>query len=154
MRVHLEYCVQAWSPHFIKDIKHLERIQRRATKLVPGLRRKSYAERLEALNLYSLQQRRLRGDLIETYKILTHKEDIAYEQFFSLSSLNCTRGNSLKLFKNRCRLDVRKCFFSQRIINYWNDLPEHVVTAPNINIFKSRLDTHWHNMSFKIGITA
>ena len=56
VRVYLEYCIQAWSTYYIKDIKHLEKIQRRATKLVPGLRNKSYSEHLKCLNLYSLEQ--------------------------------------------------------------------------------------------------
>ena len=83
VRVHLEHCIQAWSPHYVKDINHLERIQIRATKLVPGLKNKSLGERLSSLNLYSLEQRQLRGDLIEIYMILTHKEDIDPAQFFS-----------------------------------------------------------------------
>lgn len=154
VRVHLEYCVQAWSPHYSKDIKHLERIQRRATKLVHGLRNKPYNERLTALNLYSLEQRRLRGDLIETYKILTKKENIEPSQFFGDYKVTQTRGHTKKLYKEQSRLDIRKHFFSQRVVNYWNLLPDNVVTAPSTNIFKNRLDRYWHDMSFKIGPTA
>jgi len=82
-----------------KDIECLETIQRRATKLVKGLKWKSYEERLKSLGLYSLQQRRLRGDMIETFTILTGKERVDSQSFFHLATdSHNLRGHSLKLF--------------------------------------------------------
>jgi len=76
VRPHLEYCIQVWSPYLVKDILHLESVQKRATKLVTSIKKLSYTERLRKLNIYSLERRRLRGDLIEMYKILTAKEKV------------------------------------------------------------------------------
>ena len=78
----MEYCVQAWSPHLVKDIRILESVQRTATKMVPTLRKLPYESRLQRLGLTTLERRRIRGDLIETFKILTDIEKVDKEQFF------------------------------------------------------------------------
>ena len=138
VRPHLEYCVQVWSPYSRKDINTLERIQMRATKLVPELRHLTYNKRLHRLDLTTLEKRRLRGELIETYKILSGKESIDSAKFFTLSDgPHNLRGHRYKLFKDRSRLNVRKFFFSQRVVDSWNKLPAHVET---VNCFKRRLD--------------
>ena len=73
--------MQAWSPHLIKDKDCLEQIQRRATTLVKGLKKLTYEDRLKQLGIYSLEKRRLRGDLIEVYKILNEKERVDKAKF-------------------------------------------------------------------------
>jgi len=147
VRPHLEYCVQSWSPHLIKDIQCLERVQSSATRMVPVLRKLSYEERLQRLGLTSLEKRRSRGDLIETFKIIRGFEKVNSLQFFKTSDTghNC-RGHSLKLEVTSCRTDIRKFCFSRRVVQSWNRLPQHVVDAPSVNAFKNRLDRHGHDM--------
>ena len=103
----MEFCIQAWSPYLQKDIKCLEKIQRRATKMVYGLKDTAYDDRLKFLGLLSLENRRLRGDLIEVFKILTDRENVDKNQFFTLSEFSHLRGLSLKLSKPRSTGQVK-----------------------------------------------
>jgi len=148
VRPHLEYCVQAWSPNLIADKECLEKVQRRATKMVLGLKSLPYEERLDRLGLTTLEQRRRRGDLIETFKIMKSIEKIDYRNFFQLADSKYElRGHSMKLFVPRCRLNVRSKFFSQRVLSDWNGLPQTVIDADTTNSFKNRLDKVWPDMS-------
>jgi ribonucleases P/MRP protein subunit RPP40 len=140
VRPRLEHCVQAWSPHLRKDIDMLERVQRRATKLIEGYRDICYEDRLRKTGLISLEKRRVRGDLIQTFKIMKRFDKVDYRDFFEISNVGKTRGHSLKLTKKRSNGDTRKHFFSQRVINSWNGLPQEVIDADTINCFKNRLD--------------
>lgn len=141
VRPHMEYAVQAWSPFLRKDIEALERVQRRATKLVPEIRNLSYENRLQRLNLTTLEERRKRGDLIETYKIITGLEDVASSQFFE-ENKNRLRGNDNKIFKKQSRKNIRKYFFSQRVVDSWNRLRNGIVNATTLNQFKKRYDDY------------
>ena len=142
VRPHLEYFIQAWRPYHKKDIDMLERIQRRATKIIPELRDLSYEECLKECGLTTLETRRLRGDQIEVFKILNGYENIDSNMFFSLKKDNRTRGHEVKLVKNQCRLDIRKYLFSQRTVNEWNKLSKDCITSSNVNMFKNKLDTY------------
>ena len=149
VRPHLEYAVQCWSPYFKKDIAEIEKVQRRMTKLVPELKDLDYEERCRQLGLTSLEKRRQRGDLIETYKILNRMENIDHSIFFERNEAT-TRSNTCKLQKRgHWRTLVRANTFSVRVVNSWNGLPADVVNAPSIGAFKNRLD-NWEG----IGTTA
>ena len=149
VRPHLEYCIQAWRPYRKKDIDTLERIQRRATKMIPELRDLSYEERLKECGLTTLETRRLRGDQIEVFKILNGYEIIDRNMFFSLKKDSRTRGHEVKLVKDQCRLDIRKHSFSQRTINEWNKLSTDCVTASSLNMFKNKVDTYIRRAGYK-----
>ena len=139
VRPHLEYCIQAWRPYRKKDIDKLERIQRRATKMIPELRDLSYESRLLQCGLTTLETRRLRGDQIEVFKIVNGYEDVDRNMFFKLKEGSRTRGHKTALVKEQCSLDMRKYSFSQRVINEWNKLPNDCVNASSVNMFKNRI---------------
>ena len=148
VRPHLEYCASIWSPSLGKDIDALEKVQKRATKLVRGLRHLPYEQRLKSLDFYTLFRRRLRGDLIEVFKILNGYYEIDPTKFFTLTGFSNTRGHNMKLFKSHTRLNIRTNFFTQRIINSWNGLPQEVVSAHTIASFKSMLDNYWSSSEY------
>ena len=148
VRPHLEYAAPVWNPHLKKDITTLENVQRRATKQVPELKNLSYEDRLRQLRLPSLAYRRLRGDMIETFKILSGYYDTSVADFLcrydqNVDDANRQRGHAKKLFKRRSRLNIRKYSFPFRIVDTWNSLPAAVVDAPSINSFENRLDRFW-----------
>ena len=139
IRPHLEYCIQAWNPYEKKDVDLLEGVQRRALRMIYGYRDISYEERLKRTGLTTLVKRRERGDLIEVFKIVKEFDKVNCDRFFKQNNIGL-RGHRYKLEKNRSRLDVRKHFFSQRVVNSWNKLPATVVEAESLNAFKNRLD--------------
>ena len=141
------YANNVWYPKRKTGVDKLERVQRRATKLIPGLSKKSYIERLKVLNLPTLKYRRYRGDMIELFKILKGIYDTSSIPQFDLVQLSeeniRTRGNNYKLIQHHCHYDLRKLSFTNRVIPIWNSLPNHVVSADTINTFKNRLDKFW-----------
>ena len=147
VRPKLEYCVQAWRPFLQRDIDLLEKVQRRATRLMVDNKTLSYEERLKSLHLTTLETRRLRGDLIETFKILRKLEGTESSLYFKMSGTGL-RGHSLKLYKEQARLDVRKYFFSQRVVDTWNALPETVIGCTNVNNFKNKLDLYLNDRGY------
>lgn len=141
VRPHLEFSQVVWSPHLLKYVDMIEKVQRRATRFIPELRELSYEERLKRLKLPTMTYRRLRGDLIETYKIKKQLYDPRVSGGILTDSEEIrTRGHSEKLFLKRGVGNIRKHVFSIRVCTPWNSLPQNVIDASNVNTFKARLD--------------
>lgn len=135
----LEYGAQFWSPTLRQDIARLEKVQARATRLVPSMRHWGYQRRLEALGLFTLEQRRLRGQLIETFKVLRGFDDVAVSNYFVLCQ-NQTRSHGWKVVPPRFNTTIFRDFMTARVCNVWNRLPDVVVNATSVETFKRRLD--------------
>lgn len=148
VRPHVEYAIQFWSPYLRKNIDQVEQVQRRATKSIPGFRNLSYKERLMKLDLPTLSYRRLRGSMIEVFKIINVYDKEVTPQFHIKPST--TRGHDQRIYvKTAKKHHPQHHSFHHRVANPWNSLPSKVINSPNLNIFKNRLDNHWKNLPLK-----
>jgi len=132
----LEFSSQVWSPHYKCLIDKIESVQRYFTKRLFGFSKLSYYERLISLDLDTLQRRRLIYDLILCYKMIHGWCNISLPVDYACRN---TRGNYLKLNKQFCSTNVRKYFFSSRVVDAWNSLSDDVVKSPSVAIFKKQL---------------
>ena len=119
----------------------MEKVQKRATKRIPELKEMSYEARLDRLGLTTLEERRTRGDAIETFKILNGYENVDCSHWFQLADTGYNlRRHSKTLFKQRSRLEIRKNFFTNRVVTVCNSLNEETVSAESVNSFKIKYD--------------
>jgi hypothetical protein len=138
-RPYLEYASVVISPHHLYLIDLIENVQRNFTKRLPLMYNTNYPKRLQLCNLQSLELRRLHNDLIFLYKYLHKNVSVLFEDSIKRVLNSSTRGNAFKLLKLRCRLDVRKYYFTHRVVNIWNSLPDRVVSAYNVRTFVNEL---------------
>jgi ribonuclease P/MRP protein subunit RPP40 len=138
----LEYANLIWAPVLKRDIDLLEKVQRRATKIVHGLQNKQYEERLNILELQTVVYRRKRGDLIWTFKLLKNiKVSCRIDGMFSLKDNDGLRGLSLKLYHEKYKTRIRQNFLPNRVFdNNWNALPKCAVRWDSISKFKNQID--------------
>ena len=151
VRCQLEYCTPAWAPHTQREVDLLEKVQERAVNMISGLKGKSYKDKLSEIHLMSLAERRERYDMIQTYKIIYGIDDVDVKNWFELVGNNPERETRLSscpvnIVKKRSNLDLRKYFFSQRVINNWNSLPIEVKTSNTLYRFKKLYDKHVFRM--------
>ena len=135
----LEYASPLWNVGYLGDVRKLERVQRRWTRAVTDLAELPYEVRLQRLNLFSVEGRMLRSDLILVYKTIHDLCAIKFDEIFSFSETDRTRGHPYKLFKPRSDIELRKRFFANRVINSWNSLSESTVMAESVDAFKAKL---------------
>jgi len=138
----LEYCSVVWNPYLIKDIKAVEKVQKRFTKKLPGMKNMNYYKRLKTLNVESLELRRIRLDLLYTYKILFGLVDVNANELFIPVYNDNRRGHSFKLFRPTCKSSARFNSFSNRVINIWNNLPPDQIDFSSFLKFKKSLNNN------------
>ena len=159
VRPHLEYAQSVWSPQHEGDIKLIEDVQRRATRQVPTLKGLEYKERLRKLGLPSLRYRRLRGDMIECFKITNGYYDANVSDILLYADTVQTRTGlksqtSKKLYFRTAKTNARNHNFTLRIVSPWNSLAGSIMNAPSLNSFKNRLDHYWKNEEILYDHTA
>jgi len=115
VRSHLEYCIQMWSPKYRRDMD-LECIQMRATKMIQGMEHLSYRDRLIELGLFSLEKRKVQGDLLVAFQYL--KKSYRKEWTGSLAGSVVTRGNDFKLKESKFMLDIKKKCFRVSVVRH------------------------------------
>ena len=144
VRPHLEFAAPAWSPWTQGDREMIEKVQRRAIRMVSGLRSSTYEDRLKELGLLSLEDRRVQLDLTQTFKIIHGYDNVKYQTWFELVGANpgrLTRGTSdpINIVRKNPRNEIRRNFFSNRVIDRWNALPSDLKNSCSVASFKKKL---------------
>ena len=146
VRPHLEYCAPAWSPWTLGDREVLEAVQRRAVKAVSNLRSRSYEDRLRELGLDSLEERRKRGDLLMAYRVHSGKDNVDPKTWFTMSK-PAGDNRAIRRQAGYQNVDIpewngemRRNFWSVRVCDPWNGLPDSVKMAETIEVFKNSVD--------------
>ena len=154
VRPQLEYSVAAWNPWLQKDVDTLEKVQKRLVRSFSDKRGENYDERLKNAGLTSLENRRRRGDQIQTFKAVKGISRVESNEWFSMKDPENTRPTRANTYISdtgetkkthimnvpSCRLDVRKNFYNVRITKEWNSLPETTKNAKSTNEFKNLYD--------------
>jgi len=149
----LEYGNPVWCPFLRKHIDLLEGVQRRFTKKIINMSNLEYSERMESLRLPSLEYRRLRGDLIEVFKIVHQYYDlVTTSSLFTFSNNDITRGHNFKLTKTFSKTRQYQQFFTNRVVTTWNNLPTEAVNATSLNAFKNQIDKYFKDIMYSTNL--
>jgi len=146
VRPHLEFCSPAWSPWLEGDKECLEKVQRRPIGMISGLTSKSYEEKLKELGILSLEERRHQLDMLQTFKILKGKDRVNPKSWFVMASegdrVTRLSIDPLKIRQQNPRLDIRRNFYSQRVVYAWNSVPKDIKNSVTVPSFKSAYRRH------------
>ena len=145
VRAHLEHCVQRWSPQYRRNMDLLEHVQRRATEMIPGMEHLPTRTGWE-LGLFSLENRRLQGDLRVSFQYLKGGCKKGGDRFFSRVCGDRIRGNGFRFKEGRFMWDVKKKYFTVSVVKHWNRIPTVVVDVSSLDTFKARLDQALGNL--------
>ena len=153
VRPKLEFAVAAWSPWMEQDKKQLEKVQERMIRMLSDARGETYEEKLRDAGLTTLEERRNRGDAIETFKTLKGLNGVTKEKWFEVEAEDrrATRRNTEVtqegerrktdiLVVETARLEVRRNYFNIRAAKAWNGIPEEVKNQRSVNAFKNAYD--------------
>jgi len=144
VRPHLEFAVPVWSPATVTEINVLENVQQRAIQMISGLNSSTYEGKLKELGLDTLEERRKRFDMIQVYRVLHKKDRVTETTWFRRTANQHNRttrqaADMLNLYKSPCTSEMRRNFFSQRVIDQWNNLPIEIRNSASVNQFKNGL---------------
>jgi len=145
VRPHLEFAVPAWAPWTQADVQCLEHVQERAVKAISGLKGTTYEEKLVEVGLPSLKDRRTEFDMVQTFKLVNNVDTDNSDKWFERSDnrrLTRNGGGTDNLVVKRSRHEFRKNFFTVRVIEGWNRLPNAVKEAWTVHGFKSLYRRH------------
>ena len=151
VRPHLECCVQAWSPWTEDDISVLESVQERAIRMTTGLRGSTYLEKLRDVKMLTLAERRARGDMIVTWKLWNsggNSSLLIRADAFNTRDTRATASRAL-VKESRVNLDIRRHFFTNRVVNPWNALPYAVKMCDSLDAFKLAYDKYMFDFLFE-----
>ena len=161
VRPKLEYNTPVWSPYLLKNVNKIESVQRNYTKRICrrcGINFSSYEDRLNILNLNTLEKRRAINDLLLLYKMIHNLIDLKFTDYFSFTNIKYNlRRNSMQIqTKKKINLPIQpwQISFFMRVIKFWNALPEDIVTAQSISIFKLKLQTFCLSSIINMKITT
>ena len=142
----LEFSVQSWNPSKVSDVNTLEKVQRRALRMITDQGDASYEEKLKRIGLTTLEARRERGDLLEAFKLINDHNGLDKYEYFEFvqnrHSIETRNYTDNLLVPEKCRTNLRKNYFSSRVVNAWNSLPMHIRNSSSINSFKNNYDAY------------